>query len=60
MVGKTLYCVIVTTKQNNPWIELVTDKKPVAELYQKINIDKGLFSVVVEKELNQYPRRQRG
>ena len=50
-----LYCVLVTTKQNQPFVEVVTDKKPVAELYQKINIDKGLFSVVVEKELNRLP-----
>jgi len=51
-----LYCVLVTTKQNQPFVEVVTDKKPVAELYQKINIDKGLFSVVVEKELNRLPK----
>jgi len=55
MDGSILYCVLVTTKQNQPWIELVTDKKPVAELYQKINIDNGLFSVVVEKKLNRLP-----
>ena len=54
-----LYCVVVTTKQNNPFVEIVTDKKPVAELYQKINIDKGLFSVVVEKKLNQLPKNRR-
>ena len=51
-----LYCVLVTTKQNQPFVEVVTDKKPVAELYQKINIDKGLFAVVVEKELNRLPK----
>jgi hypothetical protein len=54
-----LYCVLVTTSQNQPFVELVTDKKPVAELYQKINIDKGLFSVVVEKQLNQMPKERR-
>jgi hypothetical protein len=54
-----LYCVLVTTKQNQPFVEIVTDKKPVAELYQKINIDKGLFSVVVEKQLNQMPKERR-
>jgi|14BtaG_2_1085337.scaffolds.fasta_scaffold39494_2 hypothetical protein len=59
MAGKILYCVLVTTKQNQPFVELVTDKKPVADLYQKINIDKGLFSVVVEKKLNQLPKERR-
>ena len=51
----TLYCVLVTTSQNQPWVEVVTDKKCVAELYQNINLDKGLFSIVVEKKLNQLP-----
>lgn len=50
-----LYCVLVTTSQNQPWVEVVTDKKCVAELYQNINLDKGLFSVVVEKKLNKLP-----
>lgn len=54
-----IYCVLVTTKQNNPFVEIVTDKKPVAELYQKINLDKGLFAVVVEKKLNQLPKERR-
>ncbi len=47
-----LYCVLTTTSQNQPFVEIVTDKKPVAELYQKINLDKGMFTVVVEKQLN--------
>ena len=54
-----LYCVLVTTSQNQPFIEVVTDKKPVAELYQKMNLDKGLFSVVVEKQLNRLPKERR-
>jgi hypothetical protein len=54
-----LYCVLVTTSQNQPFIEIVTDKKPVAEQFQKINLDKGLFSVVVEKELNRLPKERR-
>lgn len=55
-----LYIVLCITKNGkNPWVELVTDKKPVAELYQKINIDKGLFAVVVEKQLNQMPKERR-
>ena len=43
-----LYCVLVTTSQN----------QPVAELYQSINLDKGLFSVIVEKELNRLPEKR--
>lgn len=50
-----LYIVLTTTSQNQPFVEIVTDKLCVAELYQKINIDKGLFTVVVEKELNLLP-----
>lgn len=37
---------------------MVTDKKPVAEMYQNINLDNGLFSVVVEKELNRLPKNR--
>jgi hypothetical protein len=55
MDGSTLYCVLVTTSQNQPFIEVVTDKKPVADLYCKINQDKGMFCIVVEKELNRLP-----
>ena len=56
----TLYIVLVITKNGkNPWVEVVTDKKPVAELYQKMNLDKGLFSVVVEKQLNRLPKERR-
>ena len=51
----TLYVVLTTTSQNQPFVEIVTDKLPVAELYQKINLDKGMFTVVVEKELNLLP-----
>ena len=59
MAGSTLYCLIVTTKQNNPYIEIVTDKRPVAEMYQKINIDNGLRCVVVEKKLNRLPEARK-
>ena len=51
----TLYCVLVTTSQNQPWVEMISDKKCVADLYCKINQDKGLFSIVVEKKLNKLP-----
>ena len=51
----TVYVVLTTTKQKQPFVEIVTDKLPVAELYQKINLDKGMFTVLVEKELNLLP-----
>jgi len=50
-----LYIVLTTTKQNQPFVEIVTDQKSVAELYQKINLDKGMFTVIVEKQLNLKP-----
>ena len=46
-------------KLYQPFVEVVTDKKPVAELYQNINLDKGLFSVIVERELNRLPEERR-
>ena len=50
-----LYVVLTTTSQNQPFVEIMTDQKSVAELYQKINLDKGMFTVVVEKQLNLKP-----
>jgi len=47
-----LYVVLTTTSQNQPFCELVTDQLSVAEFYQKANIDKGMMTVVVEKQLN--------
>lgn len=47
-----IYVVLTTTSQNQPFVEIVTDQRSVAELYQKVNLDKGMFTVVVEKELN--------
>ena len=54
-IRMTVFVVLTTTSQNQPFVEIVTDKLCVAELYQKINIDKGLFTIVVEKELNLKP-----
>lgn len=53
----TLYCVLNTTKSNQPWIELVTKYKPVADEICAINQSNGIFSVVVEKELNLLPQK---
>ena len=55
-----LYVVLTTTSQNQPFVEIVTDQLSVAELYQKINIDKGMFTVVVEKKLNLKPEIVQG
>lgn len=52
-----LYCVLNTTKSNQPWIELVTEYKPVADEICAINQGKGIFSLVVERELNILPQK---
>tara|TARA_R110002020_G_scaffold144145_2_gene317038 strand:+ start:9777 stop:9956 length:180 start_codon:yes stop_codon:yes gene_type:complete len=54
-----LFVVLTTTKQHQPFVEIVTDQRSVAELYQKINLDKGMFTVVVEKELNLKPKQNK-
>ena len=51
-----LYVVLTTTSQNQPFVEIATDQKSIAEFYQKANLDKGMFTVVVEKELNLKPK----
>lgn len=51
----TLYAVICTTKQNNPWIEIITEYKSVADLECSFQQEKGIRAVRVEKILNQYP-----
>lgn len=50
-----VYVVLTTTSQNQPFVEIVTDQLSVAEFYQKANLDKGMFTVIVEKELNLKP-----
>lgn len=51
----TLYVVLTTTSQNQPFVEIVTDELSVAEFYQKANLDKGMFTIVIEKNLNLAP-----
>ena len=57
MAGEILYCVLCTTKQNNPFIEGVFEEKAIADFYCKVNQDNGIFSVVVEKKLNRLPEK---
>lgn len=54
-----LYCVLCRTSQNQPFIELVTDNKAVADHICETNQDKGIFSVVVEKNLNRFPEKRK-
>jgi hypothetical protein len=55
----TLYTVLcITPKGKNPWVEMISDKKCVADLYCKINQDNGIFCIVVEKELNRLPKER--
>tara|TARA_R110002167_G_scaffold256475_3_gene462874 strand:+ start:3210 stop:3401 length:192 start_codon:yes stop_codon:yes gene_type:complete len=55
----TLYTVLcMTPKGKNPWVEMISDKKCVADLYCKINHDNGIFCIVVEKLLNQLPQKR--
>ena len=55
----TLYCVLVTTKQNNPYIEYVGTDKVFCNDLCEVKQEQGLFAVVVEKELNRLPEGQR-
>ena len=56
----TLYTVLcMTPKGKNPWVEMISDKKCVADLYCKINQDNGIFCIVVEKQLNQLPQKRK-
>jgi len=57
----TLYTVLcITPKGKNPWVEMISDKQCVADLYCKINNENGIFSIVVEKELNLLPEKRKG
>ncbi len=49
----TIYIVLCTTKQNNPFIHNVGNIKAVADYMCEEQQERGLFSVVVEKQLNQ-------
>lgn len=50
-----LYIVLNTTSHNQPWVELVTEHKNIADMCCAKNQSKGLFSVVQVKELNRLP-----
>lgn len=52
-----LFCVLNTTKSNQPWIEVVTEFKEVADFICRSNQRSGIFSVVVEKQLNLFPQK---
>ena len=51
-----VYCVLNTINDSH-FIELVTEYKPVADEICAINQSNGIFSVVVEKELNLLPQK---
>ena len=53
-----VYCVLNTINDSH-FIELVTEYKPVADDICAINQSNGIFSVVVEKELNLMPSKLR-
>jgi hypothetical protein len=53
-----VYCVLCTTKQKNPFIELVTEIKAVADQVCEMHQEKGLFAIVVEKKLNRFPEKR--
>ena len=55
----TIYIVLVTTKQNQPFIAYVGNIKAVADQMCAIEQDIGLFAIVVEKTLNQSTQRER-
>lgn len=54
-----LYCVLVTTKQNQPYIEYVGTDKVFCNDLCEVKQEQGLFAVVVEKELNRLPEERR-
>jgi len=55
----TLYTVICMTDQNDPWLEIITEFKCIADFECADQQRKGIKSVVVEKQLNQYPGKRR-
>ena len=55
----TLYTVICMTDQNNPWLEIITEFKCIADFECADQQRKGIKSIVVEKQLNQYPGKRR-
>jgi len=56
----TLYAVICMTDQNNPWLEIITEFKCIADSECSHQQRKGIKAIVVEKQLNLYPVKRKG
>ncbi len=54
-----IYCVLVTTKQNQPYIEYVGTDKVFCNDLCEVKQEQGIFAVVVEKQLNKMPKERR-
>jgi hypothetical protein len=59
MVMITYSVLCQTPKGKHPWIEIVTDIKSVADLECAMMQEKGIFCIVVEKELNRFPENRK-
>ena len=55
-----IYIVLVTTKQNQPFIAYAGNIKAVADQMCAIEQDSGLFAIVVEKKLNESTQGRKG
>lgn len=53
----TVYTVLCMTDQNNPWIEMVTEFKCIADFECSHQQRKGIKAVVVGKTLNRETER---
>ena len=53
-----VYTVLCMTDQNNPWVEMVTEFKSIADFECSHQQRKGIFTVVVGKTLNRECERK--
>lgn len=57
-MNMTVYVVLCLTDQNNPWVEMVTEFKSIADFECSEQQRKGIKSVVVEKRMNRECERR--